>query len=186
MAGESTPGNLLVPGPAEELAKDNASDHLNDDLPRAQIKRIVQRKLAALAGTGAGAGAGAGASTSRPMTVSTDAVVAFTESATMFVTMLAAAASDVCSETDKKRQTINANDVFKALEELEMPDLNEPLKASLEAFKKEAEEKAKTKKRKAAENTAAAAAAAAAAATAAASPPPVEGAAVPMAVEPVG
>ena len=132
MAGESTPGNLLVPGPAEELAKDNASDHLNDDLPRAQIKRIVQRKLAALAGTGTGAGAGAGASTSRPMTVSTDAVVAFTESATMFVTMLAAAASDVCSETDKKRQTINANDVFKALEELEMPDLNEPLKASLE------------------------------------------------------
>ena len=133
MAGESTPGNLLVPGPAEELAKDNASDHLNDDLPRAQIKRIVQRKLAALAGgTGTGAGTGAGASTSRPMTVSTDAVVAFTESATMFVTMLAAAASDVCSETDKKRQTINANDVFKALEELEMPDLNEPLKASLE------------------------------------------------------
>lgn len=130
MAGDS-PGNLLVTGPAGELAKDNASDHVNDDLPRAQIKRIVQRKLAALAG-GTGTEAGAGASTSRPMTVSTDAVVAFTESATMFVTMLAAAASDVCSETDKKRQTINANDVFKALEELEMPDLNEPLKASLE------------------------------------------------------
>lgn len=39
-------------------------------------------------------------------------------------------ANDICKES--KRQTINAEDVFKALEEIEFPELIEPLKASLE------------------------------------------------------
>lgn len=39
-------------------------------------------------------------------------------------------ANDICKES--KRQTINAEDVFKALEEIEFPEFVEPLKASLE------------------------------------------------------
>ena len=39
-------------------------------------------------------------------------------------------ANDVCKES--KRQTINADDVFKALEEIEFPEFVVPLKASLE------------------------------------------------------
>lgn len=39
-------------------------------------------------------------------------------------------ANDICKES--KRQTINAEDVFKALEEIEFPEFIEPLRASLE------------------------------------------------------
>lgn len=39
-------------------------------------------------------------------------------------------ANDVCK--DSNRNIITANDVFKALEEIEFPELVEPLKASLE------------------------------------------------------
>ena len=95
----------------------------SEELPRSAVKKIVGRKLAELAAPGG----------AKAPTMGADAVAAMGESATMFVTMLAAAASDVCQESGKgKRQTINAGDVFKALEDLEMPDLNEPLKQSLE------------------------------------------------------
>lgn len=39
-------------------------------------------------------------------------------------------ANDICK--DSKRQTINADDVLKALEEIEFPEFAGPLKASLE------------------------------------------------------
>lgn len=41
-------------------------------------------------------------------------------------------ANDICKES--KRQTINAEDVFKALEEMEFPEFVGPLKASLEGL----------------------------------------------------
>lgn len=44
--------------------------------------------------------------------------------------MFNCSANDICKES--KRQTINAEDVFKALEEIEFPELIEPVKASLE------------------------------------------------------
>lgn len=44
--------------------------------------------------------------------------------------MLNCSANDICKES--KRQTINAEDVFKALEEIEFPEFIEPLRASLE------------------------------------------------------
>jgi len=39
-------------------------------------------------------------------------------------------ANDICKES--KRQTINADDVLKAIEEIEFPEFIEPLKASLD------------------------------------------------------
>jgi DNA polymerase epsilon subunit 3 len=39
-------------------------------------------------------------------------------------------ANDICRES--KRQTMNADDVLKALEEIEFPDFLNPLKASLD------------------------------------------------------
>lgn len=39
-------------------------------------------------------------------------------------------ANDICRES--KRQTINADDVLKALEEIEFPEFLKPLKASLD------------------------------------------------------
>lgn len=39
-------------------------------------------------------------------------------------------ANDICKES--KRQTINADDVLKALEEIDFPEFVEPLKVALE------------------------------------------------------
>ena len=44
--------------------------------------------------------------------------------------MVSCRANDICKES--KRQTINAEDVFKALEEIEFPEFVGPLRASLE------------------------------------------------------
>lgn len=41
-------------------------------------------------------------------------------------------ANDICRES--KRQTINADDVLKALEDIEFPDFVMPLKASLDGM----------------------------------------------------
>lgn len=41
-------------------------------------------------------------------------------------------ANDICRES--KRQIINAEDVFKALEEIEFPEFAAPLRASLEGL----------------------------------------------------
>ncbi|ONK64206.1 uncharacterized protein A4U43_C07F23240, partial [Asparagus officinalis] len=46
------------------------------------------------------------------------------------VSMLRVRANDICKES--KRQTINADDVLKAIEEIEFPEFIEPEGASLE------------------------------------------------------
>nr|CAD1817892.1 unnamed protein product [Ananas comosus var. bracteatus] len=100
-----------------------------EELPKAVIRRIVKDKLSQLASAATSDGGGG-----EEMTVNKDALVAFTESARIFIHYLSATANDVCKELG--RQTINAEDVLRAVEEIEFPEFIDPLRASLEEFRK--------------------------------------------------
>ncbi|KAI4998850.1 DNA polymerase epsilon subunit 3-like [Hordeum vulgare subsp. vulgare] len=98
-----------------------------EELPKAIVRRLVKDKLARVASGGEGAEGGA------EVIVNKDAMAAFAESARIFIHYLSATANDVCK--DGKRQTINAEDVFKALDEIEFPEFVEPLRTALEEFR---------------------------------------------------
>jgi DNA polymerase epsilon subunit 3 len=59
-----------------------------------------------------------------------DAVLACSEAGKLFIHYLTATANDTCREA--RRQTISADDVLTALEDLNFGELVEPLKAALE------------------------------------------------------
>ncbi|KAK8921254.1 hypothetical protein KSP39_PZI020880 [Platanthera zijinensis] len=63
-----------------------------------------------------------------------DALLAFSESARIFIHYISATANDICKESN--RQTISAEDVFKAIEDMEFPEFIQPLRASLEEFRR--------------------------------------------------
>ncbi|KAL6966972.1 DNA polymerase II subunit B4, variant 2 [Sarracenia purpurea var. burkii] len=88
-----------------------------EELPKAIVRRVVKEKLSQLSDDG-------------DISVLREALQVFSESARIFIHYLSATANDICRES--KRQTINADDVFKALEEIEFPEFIGPLKASLE------------------------------------------------------
>ncbi|XP_020214165.1 DNA polymerase epsilon subunit 3 [Cajanus cajan] len=92
-----------------------------EELPRAIVRRVVKDKLSRCSEDG-------------DISVSKDGLLAFSESARIFIHYLSATANDICKES--KRQIINAEDVFKALEDTEFPEFIRPLKASLEEFRK--------------------------------------------------
>ena len=92
-----------------------------DALPQAHIKRIVKAKLAELT-------AGEG-DQKREVSVQKEALSAFAESARIFIHFLTATANEVCHEN--KRLTINAEDVLKAVEEVDFHDFVEPLREAL-------------------------------------------------------
>ena len=89
------------------------------DLPRSNVRRIVKAKLAELKGGGG------------DIHINKEAIAALSECARVFVHLLSATANDVCGE--RKRQTINVQDVIDALEELEFSDLVETLQGSIES-----------------------------------------------------
>jgi DNA polymerase epsilon subunit 3 len=86
------------------------------DLPKAVIKRIAKTKLDAL-GEG-------------NVQLHKDATLALAESAKVLINFITAASNDICKE--KKRQTIGADDVLQALEDLEFGDLVAPLQVALD------------------------------------------------------
>jgi DNA polymerase epsilon subunit 3 len=86
------------------------------DLPKSVVKRIVKAKLDCL-GEG-------------NVQLHKDATLALAESAKVLITFITAASSDICKE--KKRQTISADDVLAALEDLEFGDLVAPLQVALD------------------------------------------------------
>ena len=94
----------------------------DESLPQAHIKRIVKAKLAELT-------AGEGDASRRDVSVQKEALVAFAESAKIFIHYLTATANDVCHEN--KRLTINAEDVMRAIDEVEFPEFAEPLREAL-------------------------------------------------------
>ncbi|KAL6566965.1 DNA polymerase II subunit B4 [Orobanche minor] len=105
-----------------------------EELPKAIVRRVVKEKLSQL-------------STDSDISVLRDSLLAFTESARIFIHYLSATANDVCKESN--RQIINAEDVFKALEEIEFSEFAGPLRASLEEFRqKNAEKKSASSKAK--------------------------------------
>uniref|UniRef100_A0A0A9GDS4 Transcription factor CBF/NF-Y/archaeal histone domain-containing protein n=1 Tax=Arundo donax TaxID=35708 RepID=A0A0A9GDS4_ARUDO len=140
MAGETQPPAAQAqqePAPATAMTEAEV-----DELPKAIVRRLVKDKLAHVAG-------GEGAE----VIVNKDAMAAFAESARIFIHYLSATANDMCK--DSKRQTINADDVLKALDEMEFPEFVEPLGTSLQEFRNknagrrsEASKKQKEKRRK--------------------------------------
>ncbi|KAJ9541328.1 hypothetical protein OSB04_027834 [Centaurea solstitialis] len=93
-----------------------------DELPKAIVKRLVKDKLSQLSQDGG------------EIQVQKDSLLAFSESSRIFIHYLSATANDICKEA--KRQTISAEDVFKALEEIEFPEFVASLRTSLEEFKR--------------------------------------------------
>lgn len=59
-----------------------------------------------------------------------DAILAFSESARTFVHYITAAANDICKNA--KRQTLMADDILKAIDEIDFGEMKEPLQAYLE------------------------------------------------------
>ncbi|PKI40513.1 DNA polymerase epsilon subunit 3 [Punica granatum] len=105
-----------------------------EELPKAIVRRVVKEKLSHCSDTG-------------DISLHKDALLAFSESARIFIHYLSATANDICKES--RRQTINADDVLKALEEIEFPEFIKPLKSSLEEFRrKNAGKKAEASKAK--------------------------------------
>lgn len=90
------------------------------DLPKTLIKRIVKRHLNQLDTS----------DTKRDTQINKDALLAFSESAKIFINYVTATANDICKES--KRQTISIDDIFRALEDTDFLELLEPLKQSLE------------------------------------------------------
>ncbi|CAL9107940.1 unnamed protein product [Musa textilis] len=113
-----------------------------EELPKAIVRRVVKDKLSQLASGGE----------EEDVSVQKDALLAFSESTRIFMHYVSATANDICKES--KRQTINADDVLKALEEIDFPEFVEPLKVALEDFrrknavKKSGSKGRQTKKRK--------------------------------------
>ncbi|PON48180.1 Transcription initiation factor [Trema orientale] len=99
-----------------------------EELPKAIVRRVVKDKLSHC-------------SHDADFNVHKDALLAFTESARIFIHYLSATANDLCKES--KRQTISGDDVLKALEEIEFSEFLKPLKASLDEFRKKNAEKKK-------------------------------------------
>ncbi|XP_004291600.1 PREDICTED: DNA polymerase epsilon subunit 3 [Fragaria vesca subsp. vesca] len=105
------------------------------ELPKTIVRRVVKDKLSQCSKADA------------DLNVHKEALTAFSESARIFIHYLSATANDICRGS--KRQTINADDVFKALEDIEFPEFVGPLKASLEELReKNAGKKAGTSKAK--------------------------------------
>ncbi|KAG6761900.1 hypothetical protein POTOM_035141 [Populus tomentosa] len=88
-----------------------------EELPKAIVRRVVKDTLSRCSPEDS------------DINVHKDALLAFSESARIFIHYLSATANDICKES--KRQTMNADDVFKALEDIEFPEFVGPLKVSL-------------------------------------------------------
>ncbi|KAK9170398.1 hypothetical protein Syun_002538 [Stephania yunnanensis] len=99
-----------------------------EELPKAIVRRVVKDKLSELSNADGDGG------DPNNVAIHKDALLAFSESARIFIHYLSATANDICKES--KRQTINAEDVFNALEEIEFIEFIEPLKAALNDFRK--------------------------------------------------
>lgn len=90
------------------------------NLPLGSVKRIVKAKLAELAA----------ADGQKDYQLNKDALLAFTESAKVFISFISCTANDICKE--HKRQTISVDDVFQALDDMDFPEFLSPLREALQ------------------------------------------------------
>jgi DNA polymerase epsilon subunit 3 len=91
----------------------------SSELPLSCVRTVVKAKLLELTG----------GDEKREVAVQKEALQALSEAAKIFIHYLTATANEVCHES--KRLTISANDVYKALEEIDFPEFAEPLKEAL-------------------------------------------------------
>ncbi|GAX77164.1 hypothetical protein CEUSTIGMA_g4609.t1 [Chlamydomonas eustigma] len=94
---------------------------MDSELPKAHIKRIISCQLQC-------------GPNEKGLAISKDGLTAFSESSKIFISYITSTANEICKES--KRQTISAEDVIKAVEELEFSDLVPPLRDYLETYKK--------------------------------------------------
>lgn len=115
---------LLAPSP-HYRAPPHAMNALDSDaeLPKNHVKRIVKSKLAELLGEEA-------SDTRKQLALNKDALLAFSESARVFVWYVTSTANDICRQS--KRQTVGAEDVLRALDDLEFGEFVPQLKDALE------------------------------------------------------
>lgn len=97
---------------------------VDTDLPKTLVKRLVKNKLAGLVDSSDGA--------KREVQINKDALLAFSESAKVFINYLTTTANDICHE--HKRQTISADDVLQALDDLDFVEMVPQLKDALEGW----------------------------------------------------
>jgi DNA polymerase epsilon subunit 3 len=97
-----------------------------ETLPLAHVKRVVKAKLAEVT---AGSGAAPGGEAKKEVTVQKDALAALAEAGRIFIHYLTGTANELCQEG--KRQTINADDVLRALDEVEFSEFSQPLREAL-------------------------------------------------------
>jgi DNA polymerase epsilon subunit 3 len=97
---------------------------IDAELPKAAIKRIIKSKLAGEVPEG---------STKRDVQVNKEALAAFTQATKVFISYVASAAHDICSEN--KRSTVVPKDVLQALGDLNfggfIPQLEEMLQGAM-------------------------------------------------------
>jgi len=110
--------------------------HQEAELPKAVLKRLIKSKLQEYDKSRGGDG-------TRDFQINKEALLAFSEASKLFIHYLTSMANDICK--DAKRQTVNAEDVLKALTDMEFEEFVDPLKEALEVFKTETREKNKQK-----------------------------------------
>ncbi|XP_051134066.1 DNA polymerase II subunit B4-like [Andrographis paniculata] len=115
-----------------------------EGLPKAIVRRVVKDKLSEIS------------TDSDNISLLGESLQAFSEGARVFIHYLSASANEICKESN--RQTINTEDVFKALEEIQFGEFIGPLRASLEELRGKksgaSKEKKTNKKSKRKESTA--------------------------------
>ena len=99
---------------------------MDEDLPRAHIKRLVKHKLSTLDNVDA-------KGQSFEPNIQKEALTAYGECAKIFIHYLTATANDVCR--DHKRSTISDADVLAAIEECDFGELVDDVRATLDAFR---------------------------------------------------
>eukprot|EP00890_Picochlorum_soloecismus_P000513 jgi/Picsp_1/1462/NSC_04941-R1_protein len=130
----SDPGNLV------ETNAETVKSKKEIDFPRSVLKRLVKEKMKEFLTE----------ESEDPnkekriqdAQISKEALMAFNEAAKLFIYYVTSTANDICRES--KRQTISAEDVFRALGEIDFEEFVNPLRDSLQDFKEEK----KGKKRK--------------------------------------
>lgn len=105
------------PAPAAAPVDEVAKEEKDAELPRATVKRLLKPKLVTADDK------------KQQMQIKEDALIALTESARVFINYITSTAHEYT--TEGKRQTMSAEDVFKALDDMEFGDLVEPLREFL-------------------------------------------------------
>ena len=98
---------------------------MDEELPRAHVKRLVKAKLCSLDNVDA-------KGQSFEPNIQKEALVAYGECAKIFIHYLTATANDICR--DHKRSIISAEDVLAAIDECDFPELVDDVRGTLSAF----------------------------------------------------